>query len=231
MVEWLSKFMYFFYPEVEPSLECFERLASAKFKAQLSEEIRPTFEESIPDIESCLAQIYYQKAIAFKKAGKDPSEWVSKLKNLAITDQSNSEDNPTYKINYPALILCTYLCSEGAEKTAWKPCIRHTMLEAIDMLGDDDPFNDVDAYCMLVDTLLAAGDIKDAVVAATVVFMPESVSSNPEQVENLQAINFVAKHYRCDDLAPRSTFVPRNPTTKCTSASSVAILPSARTVW
>ena len=198
MAEHMAEFMYFFYPEVEPSLECFERLASAKFKAELSEELRPTFEESIPAIESCLAQIYYQKAVAVKKAGQDPSEWVSKLKNLAIAEQSNSGDNPTYKINDAALLLCTYLRRDGAEKAAWKPCIRHTMLEAIDMLGDDDPLNDVDAYHMLVDTLIAAGDVENARAAAAIVFMPKSVSSNPELVENLKAINFVAKYYQCD---------------------------------
>lgn len=198
MAGWLAEFMYFFYPEVEPSLECFERLASAKFKAELSEEIRPTFGGLISNIESYLARIYYEKAVALKKAEQDPSEWISKLNKLAIADQSNSGDNPTYKINNAALLLCTYLRHEGAEKAVWKQCIRHTMLEAIDMLGDDDPLNDVYAYCMLVDTLIAAGDIKDAAAAAAVVFMPETVSSNPEQIENLKAINFVTKSYECD---------------------------------
>ncbi len=95
MAEWAAEFMYFFYPEVESSLECFERLASAKFKAELNDEVRPTFEETIPSIESFLAEIYYQKAIAVKKAGQDPSDWVSKLKNLAIADQSHSGETLT----------------------------------------------------------------------------------------------------------------------------------------
>jgi hypothetical protein len=193
-----AAFMYSFYPEVEQSLECFERLAGAKFRAELGEELRPTLKGSIPTIESYLARIYYQKAVAVKKAGQDPSEWVSKLKNLAIAEQSNSGDNPTYKINNAALLLCTYLRRDGVEKIAWKPCIRHAMLEAIDMLGDNDPLNDVDAYILLVDTLIAAGDVENARAAASVVFMPESVSSNPELVESLKAINFAAKRYRCN---------------------------------
>jgi tetratricopeptide (TPR) repeat protein len=154
-----------YYPSADTVLKILELIAAPKFSADLSVELRSNFEIGRKEIERYLAGIYNDKAHEAHRAGKDPKEWVDKLRVLATAAKRNNGQAPTYLISSVSLLLGECLRENGATEQEWKACIRPTMMQGIDLLCDDDLFNDFDAYEMLVNALTAAGDVHNAIAA------------------------------------------------------------------
>lgn len=199
LAAWLAEYMYSFYDTIDEPLQLFERIKSAKFKEDLGPELVWAYSYPSASADTYLALMYYQKAVAAHKSAQNAEEWVCKLRNLAIAEDSDGGDAPTYKMNDPALALGIYL-SRYTDDGTWKHCFRNYLIQAVDMLGDEDPFNDVHAYSELCKVLLAAGDVKNASVAAAVVLTPESASSNPDKLKDLETIGFTPGYFQCDGL-------------------------------
>lgn len=83
----------------------------------------------------------------------------------------------------------------GTDESKWKACFRDSILQGIDMLGDEDPMNDQSAYASLTEALLAAGARSNAAV----VLMPYEASGDPVLSKALKAINF-STYWSCDGL-------------------------------
>jgi hypothetical protein len=138
-----------------------------------------------------LSQIYFCNAIAAQRTGGDPVSWIRKLTTLATSEDSSSDSVTVYKINTASLLLGMYLrVHGGVEESTWKACFRNSVLQAVDMLGDDDPMNNQFAYGTLATTLLAAGDRLNATAALAVTMKPLEASSDPLLFGQLKEINF-----------------------------------------
>lgn len=190
---WFGSFMYKFYPTIEIALELFERIASLEYSATLREDIRSKFEESRDEIDSKLASIYVQKARQATKDGRpgDGTKCIEKLEAIAAIADDKEGGLPTYRISMPSLVLALYLRENGAPEEKWQAIIRPTMLLGIDMLSDDDPGNDREAYDHLQQSFHAAGDV-DNLIAVSIAHVLGSVY--PEAVKP----GDMKQTYQCD---------------------------------
>jgi tetratricopeptide (TPR) repeat protein len=153
-----------------------------------------------------LSMVYYGKAVGARLAGQDPTEWENKLKEIAIA----SKDNKTWKNEYgysfgaPALTYGIYLRKHAeADPETWMPWIRNSLLMALDMLCDDDPINDLDAYHRCMINLIAAGDFPNALAAAAVCLMPLSMTDS-SWLAAARKLHFTKHRYTCDGLCTTS---------------------------
>jgi hypothetical protein len=196
----VAEYMYSSYADVDESMNLFERIKSPQFKVDLGPDLQWAYGYPSASADTYLAMICYQKAADACKAGKASDKWVSKLRNLAVAEDSDTKDSPVYKVNDEALTLGTYLRQYGnVDDCAWKSCFRDYVIQSIDLLGDEDPLNDIDAYAQLVKVLLAAGDVRNASAAAAVVLIPESTTSDSD-LRAPESINFSQNFYRCNGL-------------------------------
>jgi hypothetical protein len=121
----------------------FESILDPQFKANLSPDLKWAFAYSSTSAERYLSDNYFNNAVSAHKAGEEPAYWVRKLRKLASSDVASSGDDSVYKMNNAALLLGMYLRQYGTtEKSTWKACFRDSILQAIDVLGDEDPMND-----------------------------------------------------------------------------------------
>lgn len=195
-VLWCAEFMLNFYPTSDVALELLERVAAPSFSADLSKELRAKFEEYRGFIEESLAGIYVEKARQAHGDGREPNEFVNKLHALAIVDEGgNPGKQPTYKISPAAAILGSYLRETGATESTWKACIKPMMLQQIDLLCDDDPGNDLEAYADLVTALIAAGDLDNARAASVPLGM---VFTYPDAIDKIAECGYPKMVFICD---------------------------------
>ncbi|KAJ4301622.1 hypothetical protein N0V90_003715 [Kalmusia sp. IMI 367209] len=196
---WFAQFMYSFYPTSDAAQELLERIAARSFSDNLGEEVRAKFEESRGIIEELLACIYAEKARQAHADGSEPKVFVDKLHAMAIADESSD----TYKINSASLLLACYWREMGEEEKNWKACLRPTMLEGIDMLRDDDPGNDLEAYYYLTKALIAAGDFDNAIAAN----VPYGLGlTYPLAIDRILGKGFPSFNYSCDGICSIRSF-------------------------
>jgi tetratricopeptide (TPR) repeat protein len=205
LAAWIAGYMYVSYDDVDACMQLCNRIQSPKFKADLGPELQWAYAYPDGASKQWLGQIYYQKAVDAHRADQDPVEWVDKLKALAIAEAGGPNGQPVYMMNNAAQQLGVYYRKYAkAEESVWKACFRDAIIEALDMLGDEDPLNDVTAYLRLQDLLVAAGDLKNANAAAAVVLTEFFAPSNKETGEALEAIGFKGPFYSCDGLCSPS---------------------------
>jgi hypothetical protein len=153
-----------------------------------------------------LGSIYYEKAVQDTLGGRDPTEWVNKLRDLATHDMMSEPPQVEFEycISAPLFNYGRYLRKyKKAEPEEWMKWFRGSMLLALDMLSDDDPINDLDAYKRFIVTLIAAGDYRNAQAAAAVCFMPLSMTDS-NWITAARKLHFVKRVFGCDGLCSAS---------------------------
>ena len=117
-----------------------------------------------------LPQILFDLAASAKKTGDDYESWVSKLQGLSdIWGKCGSDRDNSYST---LLLGHWYRQFEQAEEKVWRPYFKARILEALEMLNDDDLSNDQDAYYRLARILFLAGDRENATAAYAVALKP-----------------------------------------------------------
>ena len=196
----VAEFMYYGYDDTTASMELFERIASPKFKSGLSPELQWAYNYLSLTSTKHLALIYYDKAVTAHNCGQDTSAWVGKLRKLA-TSEDKQRGSVVYQMNDSAYILGIYLRKYAkVNETDWKACFRNPIVEALDMLSDEDPLNDIDAYMRLTKLLMAAGDVQNASAVSAVILTEYSNGEDTEFRKALKAINFRGNFLKCDGL-------------------------------
>jgi hypothetical protein len=84
--------------------------------------------------------------------GKGLRQWITKLQKVAKYDHDTHEAS----FSDAALMLATWYREHGNIIEA-RNCSRVCVLQALDMLSDDDPYNDSHAWLALSKSLLKAG--------------------------------------------------------------------------
>ena len=198
----LAEFMYHFYDDLGEAIELLEMIFQPWFQQKTVAQGNESWYRRLVEFSSdILPSIYYQNAVAAKKSNQSPDHWVNKLREFAVAKKPDPKGNPVYSLNKFSQTLGVYLRRYGGvEDSVWRACFRNSIIEALDMLGDEDPMNDITAYLKLLGQLLSAGDIKNASAAAEVVLMQSSFSSDPGALAALDAIGFRGDHFFCSGL-------------------------------
>lgn len=111
-----------------------------------------------------LSQLYFDRAVNLEKQGLSPDPWISKLESLCRqADSSEGDDDVFSKEDASKVLGLWYRLHDKHDKA--KACFKATVLEAIDILTDDDPENDWFGYTGLAEALLMAGDKVNASAA------------------------------------------------------------------
>ena len=200
LAAWSAEFTYSFYDETDEAMAMCEYILSSGFRAALGPELAWAYKYPSNSASTILRNIYFEKAVETDKAGSDTEPWVRKLKSSAMSKGESSDCGEVYKLNDASLLLGMFLRRySGADDSDWKPCFRGQILEAIDMLGDDDNMNDIYAYSQIATVLLAAGYTKTALEATAVVLQPQEAlaSSNAELLRSLQEVGFSTYYFCC----------------------------------
>jgi tetratricopeptide (TPR) repeat protein len=151
---------------------------------------------------SQLSYVYYERAVTERLEGRDPTEWENKLKDLALIrgEAETSKAEYRYTISLAAIKYGLYLWKHcKADKETWMPWFRNSLLLALDMLCDDDPINDMDAYRRCVINLIGCGDLPNALAAAAVIFSPQYMTDN-SWLSAARKLNFYKHPYICDGI-------------------------------
>ena len=113
--------------------------------------------------------------------------WVSKLKDLSKMEDKTKLNEGIYRSNYPSLIYGYWLrMYEYAEEKVRKACFRAKVLEALDLLDDDDPTNDQGGYITLAQILFLAGYRQHATAAFAIALKPLELFA-AERAQSTQA--------------------------------------------
>jgi tetratricopeptide (TPR) repeat protein len=121
--------------------------------------------EAIQSVSDNLSMVYYAEATAAEiQKGKGTRPWITKLQKVA------KYNHKTYEASFSgaALMLAIWYREHGNIIEA-RNCSRACVLQALDMLSDDDPYNDNDAWLSLSNSLLKAGDRINAMAAYAIV--------------------------------------------------------------
>ncbi|KAH0566498.1 hypothetical protein GP486_000116 [Trichoglossum hirsutum] len=187
----VADFKFKYYDRTDDVMAMLEPVIQSKWKMNLSPEVQWGYGYCCKGAIDILSQIYYSNAVAAKVADGNPDCWISKLRALATHEDGNRDGSIVYRVNNASFLLGTWLRIYGnVENAAWKSYFRPSILEAVDMLGDEDPLNDRHAYATLGSTLLSAGDVPNALAALAVTLKSLEVSSCPSQMKWLKEINF-----------------------------------------
>jgi hypothetical protein len=81
---------------------------------------------------------------------------------------------------------------EHAEKSVWKDCFRPSVLEAIEILSDDDPYNDQTGYASFAIALLHASNIDNgtSALSKSTRFLGDNTSLASKMIQSEEAGDF-----------------------------------------
>jgi hypothetical protein len=206
MLPYIAVFIYQYYDSFEEAVGLFEKSLNPTVSDMVLPQYSQMYTSGVYISRNFLSEVYYNKAMDARLAGKDAAEYETKLKDLAII----SKDTDTSKVEYqyslggPALLYGLYLRKHAkADPETWMPWLRNTLLMALDMLSDDDPVNDLDAYRRCVITLIAAGDFPNTLAAAAVCLMPLDMTDT-SWLAAARQLHFAKHVYSCDGLCTTS---------------------------
>ena len=107
-----------------------------------------------------LSELYFARAMAAEKQGSDPSPWITKLSALATHKKSESDSDgdseEVLSTRDASLVLGLWHRLHDRHDEA-KACFKAKILDAITILTDTDPDNDIWGYSELAQTFLMAG--------------------------------------------------------------------------
>lgn len=113
-----------------------------------------------------LARYFFQRAFDLGYDSPDTDKYVRRMEKLAKTRPRSVDDSQTFvSASPPALILGLWYRLNGMNNEA-NNCFRPSIQEAIQILSDDDPDNDLQGFYQLVFALLAAGDDENVIAIA-----------------------------------------------------------------
>ena len=139
-----------------------------------------------------LSQLYFHKATQAEQAGGDSNQWISKLETLSNKSGAGLRRGfKKYSTNDASLMLGLWHSIHGNRKQA-KECLRDIVLQAIDLLRDSDPTNDIAGYKVLAQAFMFFQDEINAVAAFSLVNAP---------LEKLQTAKSLALANRTEDKA------------------------------
>ena len=140
-----------------------------------------------------LPQIFFDLAAAIRKEGGDYQSWVLKLQDLSNSWGKHGSDR---EASYSTLLLGHWFRQfEQVEEKVWRPYFKARVLETLEMLDDNDPYNDQRAYYNLARILFLAGDRENA-SAAYAVFLKPLEALATERVEAAQTgMKVTVKNY------------------------------------
>lgn len=104
-----------------------------------------------------LSQLYFDRAIKSEKEGLSSDPWISKLDRLSRQIKGSEGGDNVFSMEATSLVLGLWYRLHNKHDKA-KVCFTPQVLEAIDVLTDDDPGNDIWGYMKLASVLLMAGD-------------------------------------------------------------------------
>ena len=156
-----------------------------------------------------LASIYFDMAVSAKRDSRSPAPWISKLKDLSIVKSKSKSDNYVYRSNYSALLYGHWLREhEQAKDRVWRACFQAKVLEALNMLDDDDPTNYQEGYHALARVLFLAGDKENAAAAYSIALKPLEIlaaqraqsmdADDPKTYDRKAGVKHYAIRYGCD---------------------------------
>jgi tetratricopeptide (TPR) repeat protein len=196
----IIKFMY--YDSTDEAMRLFEQYLNPTGSNILLPQSNTWHTSGIYMSRKFLSTAYYGKAVDARLAGQDPTQWENKLKELAMAnkDDGTSRDKYEYGFGAPAKTYGIYLRKHAkADPETWMPWFRNSLLMALDMLCDNDPINDLDAYQRCILNLTAAGDFPNALAAAAVCLMPLSMTDS-SWLAAARKLHLVKHMYKCDGL-------------------------------
>ena len=124
------------------------------------------------DVAHRLGQIYFSRAVLAKNTGTNYDPWIAKLRDLSKLESRPGMIYRIYNNRIPLLLGHWVRDFEDVLENEWKPYFRTSVLEALKLLTDEDPSNDLDGYDLLAQVLELAGDSQNAAIAFGVVVQP-----------------------------------------------------------
>lgn len=144
-----------------------------------------------------LAWLYFDAAVeaSHSDAGSEMAS-TDKLKGLAVSVATGYDQDyqgfDFYTQDYPSLLWGRWLRDyRHADEATWRKCFRVRLLEEMKSVDDDDPTNDTDGLRALAQSLIHAGDRRNAGAILAILF---------KSVENM-----VEKNRSMDQKSPLSS--------------------------
>lgn len=157
-------------------------------------------------IANMLGALYFKDAFTTKQAGCDTVSIVDSMRGLALHQQGSQQ---YYRATYPAMLLGLWLHEYGgASESEWMAAITPSVLRALYLLSDDDPWNDQDAYGELGAALLYANDVDNAQIALGITMKPIEDAQNKVDRNEDNEQDDTAK-----DEVPNESMASQNTTT------------------
>ncbi|KAL6716248.1 hypothetical protein ACLMJK_005814 [Lecanora helva] len=164
----IAEWQYHYAPNPEESIESWEKIVT--LVDQSNEIVQQSQNWFRSKAAAFLSMMLFDAAKENHHTGKDPSAYITKIESLA---QHKQGSRCYYRASYPALILGLWLHEYmKAKEEIWSACIRPSVKQALYLLGDQDPWNDQEAYSQLGQALFAAGDILNGSIAYGVTLRP-----------------------------------------------------------
>jgi hypothetical protein len=115
-----------------------------------------------------LAPTYLEKAVEAGSDSEVASSYLSKIRSMQIKGDGGDRNQAIYLwaalMNTPALYLARYYQIRGSTDRARKEIVG-TMKKCLEMLSDDDPSNDLDAYIMVCAVCATCDDEENSIAA------------------------------------------------------------------
>jgi tetratricopeptide (TPR) repeat protein len=170
----VAAFRYDYYDQVEQPMQLWE--TALKRIDATDSAVQKTYAKTRKIYSNRLAQLYFDAAVAARKAGSDPAQYATKLKALSVVTETSSDDDDAfdfYGTGYGSMLWGRWLRDyQDAEEAVWRKCFKARALEEMDMLDDHDPSNDMRGLHALAVTLLQAADRTNAGAILAILFKP-----------------------------------------------------------
>jgi tetratricopeptide (TPR) repeat protein len=204
---WVAEFMYMFYDNIDDCRKMCEFILDPKFKEAIRADYQWAYGYASEASYTMISDIYYEKAVSEQKAGRDPTEWVERLRKLTGAGSECIPDS--FDTSWPTYTLAVYLRLHGqAQESDWKALLRHEIvadLEELAQLENDHATHPV--FASLGKVLLLAGDVRNA-AAAIAIRMTWGAPSAP--TDNGKQIKTRDLAYVCDGLCSTDHFTYNN---------------------
>jgi tetratricopeptide (TPR) repeat protein len=173
----VAAFRYDYYDQVQEPMQLWETTIKQIDTADSA--VQKEYAKTRKTYSNRLAQLYFDAAIAARKAGPNLIQYVTKLKGLSVVTETGAEDDGDddafdfYGTGYASMLWGRWLREyENVDEAEWRKCFKARALEEMDMLDDNDPSNDTRGLHALGVTLLQAGDRTNAGAVLAILFKP-----------------------------------------------------------
>lgn len=152
-----------------------------------------------------LARHFFLRAFDVGPGSPDAGKYVKIMEKLAKTRPRSVNDSHVFVSASPsALILGLWYRLNGMNEDA-RLCFRPSIKEALHILSDDDPDNDLQGFFQLVFAFLAAGDDENVIAIAHYCGTYDDAIDIDEdnQNENPRIVNIAPSSIKCDGSCNR----------------------------